>query len=187
MSNVTPTQPGGPPPHLTPILATGPRDLLSIPWVTFLNMLYQMVVVPNQTRALAYQFNAGTTLPNNVFTVLTFDTNVFNRGNLHSTTVNPSRFTVTVAGCYFANASVQAPSNVGQLSIQVFKNGAANLPHTVQPYIVNNANGACVECPTILELVAGDYVEFKGFQNSGGAIVTSTNITWGSLILLSTP
>jgi hypothetical protein len=143
----------------------------------------------NAFRSLAYQNSAGTSLPNNVFTPLSFDTNAFDVGGIHSTSVNPTRFTAPVGGLYLVQGTFQAVSGAaGIAAIDLQLNGSTTLlPHIVINIVPLNANGATPFCSTIVQLAANDYLEFFGKQTSGGTLVTITTVTWASMTLLYQP
>jgi hypothetical protein len=187
----------------TPMLDA--NGLITREWTLFMQQLIQSLNVTDDLqaqvgyildpavlpafRSLAYQNSAGTSLPNTILTALSFDTNAFDVGGIHSTSVNPTRFTAPVGGLYLIQGVFQVASGAAGLAlIEVTKNGVTpNLPHVVQDIVPLNATGAFPFCSTTIQLAANDYVEFIAQQNSGGALVTSTGLTWASMTLLYQP
>jgi hypothetical protein len=135
-------------------------------------------------RSFAYQGTANQALTNGAFTNLTFDTNFFDVGGIHSTTVNPTRFTVPLAGIWLAASQLQTASNAaGKMLLGVNVNGNAIIP-AVQSS-VNQVAGSqlSVQVSGLLKLNVGDYVEYSELETLANT-TTLINGTWGSLIFL---
>jgi hypothetical protein len=135
----------------------------------------------NATNSAAQSIPTG--LP---FTSITFDINTTNIGGIHSTSVNPSRFTVPAGGdgWYMAVGEVVwAVAGGGtQKQIRIFKNGTTQLARgSVISVGVTNQ-----DCNVIWQgaLAAGDYIEFQAYQDTGAALntVAGNGNTWGSLV-----
>lgn len=123
-----------------------------------------------QPRASAYN-NAAQSLANNTFTALTFNTEDFDVGAMHSTGVNPSRMTIPAGGdgLYMIIGQVAYDANATGVRVaQVYKNGTTALAATQATPLAGNA--AIVPITALANLVAGDYIELRGYQNSGGAL-----------------
>ena len=105
-------------------------------------------------------------------TAVTFDTEDFDVGGLHSTVTNTSRFTVPASGggLFVMTANVfLAASGTGILSIDWKLNGTTKIG--TGQFIGNSAaNAVQVEHTTFAVLAAGDYVEVIVNQNSGGPL-----------------
>jgi hypothetical protein len=141
----------------------------------------------NQYRALAYQGTATQNLTSGVSAALTFDTNLYNVGAVHSTSTNPTRFTAGVTGNYLAVAQVSVASTVaGKIILAVFVNGSVTLP-TLQTE-TSQATGLNfnVQVSGPVQLNANDYVEFFVTEAVANT-TTQLNTTWGSLTLLFQP
>lgn len=113
---------------------------------------------------------ADWTIPNNALTALTWDSELFDVGGLHSTGTNPSRITVPTGGdtgLWLLTGVVQWDGNTtGQRQIQIRKGGAASALTTV--------SGPDYSFGIIQQVVAvdsdpsvGDYYELLVFQDSG--------------------
>jgi hypothetical protein len=139
----------------------------------------------NHPTPQARVYNSGPpTISHNTTTALTFNSERFDHGDLHSTSSNTSRLTAPVAGLYSA-----APV-AGLYSVGANFRFAANA--TGQRYGALRVNGSTVIAEdmvlpgsaavlprlvlsTIWRLAAGDYVEVLAFQTSGGALDVETS------------
>lgn len=100
---------------------------------------------------------------------VTFNSELYDSGGLHSTSANTSRLTAPITGLYDIGASIRFASNAtGYRYIYLLLNGAtAIIVHSVPA-----ANGIVTVLPvsTHYQLAAGDYVEVVANQTSGGAL-----------------
>ncbi|MFJ7269435.1 hypothetical protein ACIQV3_22785 [Streptomyces sp. NPDC099050] len=104
--------------------------------------------------------------------VITFDTEIKDTYNGHSTTSNTSRYVCQLAGTYrITGRAAFATNSTGSRGARIHLNGT---------YIQGAANlGAAgtlagiFEASHLLDLAVGDYVEVAGGQNSGGALSTA--------------
>lgn len=147
-----------------------------------LNTMLQML------RSVAY--NAGVqSIPDSVDTPLTFDTNSIDIGTpqLHSITVNPTRFTAQVTGLYLAVGQLLFDSalggNIRQIAVST-NGGFGAFPFSIVR-TTPSAVDTCIQVTALLQLVAGSYIEFTALQDSGGPLTTIAGLTFGSLVLLS--
>jgi len=118
--------------------------------------------------ASAYN-NSGTAAASGTWTVMTFPSENYDTDSIHSTVTNTSRFTIPTgkSGKWLINFVATFEGNNGNCNVQtaIYKNGTS---------VKLNRNGAQINegerdlgVPAILDLVAGDYVEFFVNQNSG--------------------
>jgi len=101
--------------------------------------------------------------------VLSFDTNVFNINGVHSTSVNPTRFTVPaigtpgiwmLTGTWTMNGALGAANYI----MQIRKNGAALIANTELDITVTSS---LVQSIIVFDSpAASDYYEFLVFQNT---------------------
>lgn len=119
---------------------------------------------PGQVRSQA-STTVAQSIPNAVFTTLSFDSNIFDVGGMHSTSVNPTRFTVPAGqgGSYLFVLNISFASLVPALYVKLKKNGTDVFAPS--PGIGCFALGVS----TIFELAAGDYIEAVVNQNFGSA------------------
>lgn len=114
-------------------------------------------------------YNSGALSVNNTtLTALTFNSERHDPDAMHSTSSNTSRITIPEDGLYVVGAGVQWDSNsTGYRYIGIFLNGGATqLVGHRQP--AHSFNEMVVE--TVYKFVAGDYIEVKAEQSSGGAL-----------------
>ena len=98
-------------------------------------------------------------------TTLTADSELYDLDSMHSTVTNTSRITATTAGKYRIGALVEWDSDAtGRREVYLLVNGT-----TVHTLTIGNAVAGMTQNGTkILTLSAGDYVEVRVWQNSGG-------------------
>lgn len=122
-------------------------------------------------RTKAYTSSATTSITNNTETAVSFDSEVFDVGALHDPSSNPSRFTVPTGGdgLYVVIGQARWTGNgTGIRSARIYKNGTSLQAQN------DAASGTTdftrLEVAALINLVAGDYVELKVLQTSGGAL-----------------
>lgn len=124
-----------------------------------------------QYKARSYLDSANQTIPNAIATPINWDANAYNTGNLHSTSLNPSRFTIPSGGngLYIFNCQVTfAANSTGRRELYVYKNGSKIAecklfnPDASQQSVLNLfASDNCS---------ANDNFEFYVYQNSTGTL-----------------
>lgn len=115
--------------------------------------------------------STNSSIANNTQTTLNWDGEIIDSHGFHSTTTNTSRLTIPagLGGFYQINvtASWDIASSAGQRSLIIYKNGSDLLQYTPQVagstsvYVGNTTSFS-------LAMVAGDYIEIKALQTSGG-------------------
>jgi hypothetical protein len=124
--------------------------------------------VSGQARARVYN-SANQSISNVTWTALTFDSESFDTGALHSTASNTSRLTVPWAGKWRFWVQVQWDAAAGSRGLRILKNGA-----TVEALAEYVAAPATTFSPPMLmvtlDLAASDYCEALVFQDSGAAV-----------------
>lgn len=110
---------------------------------------------------------AAQVITNATLTAITFDTEVWDVGNLWKVGT-PTRLTASVTGLWVVGANVQFQvSAVGQRQIRLVQNAALNF--TVKNQMTNtDGNQPILDTYGFTRMVAGDYVELYVYQNSGG-------------------
>jgi hypothetical protein len=119
-------------------------------------------------------------IANAAFQSLTWGTNTLDNG-VHSTSVNPTRFTVPLGGAglwQFDCAISFAANATGVRDVSVKKNGATLINYA--QVLAGSPNQASCFITAHDLAVDGDYYEFQAFQNSGGAltIISDPNINF---------
>jgi len=107
------------------------------------------------------------------FTTLAFDTERFDTAALH--TGSDTRLTAPIAGLYVVSAQISwdAASNVGARELAINRNGSTIIARTVSaPSPSPNTTEQSIT--TLANLAAGDFVEVKLRQNSGGSLTVFT-------------
>ena len=103
------------------------------------------------------------------WTVLSLDSEDWDLGAFHSTSVNTSRLTVPVggAGSYLIRGKLRFAAAAGGTlrGISIYKNGSAIKYHS---HPVNNPVTADFEIASVEVLAAGDYIELACYQDTGG-------------------
>jgi hypothetical protein len=100
-------------------------------------------------------------------TTITWDAELFDTNTFHDNVTNNSRITIPAgyAGKYAITGLVSwGSSATGYRIVEIFKNGATNgvmWSGAMQGYYA-------VAVVKILDLAVSDYIEIKGYQNSGG-------------------
>lgn len=126
----------------------------------------------SSTQPRAQVFNSAVqSVTNGAFVTLTFDTDDYNVGAMHSTSVNTSRLTVPAGGdgLYIVIGSSRvSPSASTQTALQILKN--ATTPLRVNTIVQSTSVSNDFLVTWVGNLVAGDFVELQAFQNSAGAI-----------------
>lgn len=111
-------------------------------------------------------------IPNGTETMLTFPAEHFDTDNLHSTSVNPTRITISRAGVYQVAGSLEFVANVTGGRYAFFKiNGGTVIGYDSRAN-VTGTGWAHFMLSTIWNFSAGDYIEFGCYQSSGGALNT---------------
>ena len=115
--------------------------------------------------------SSGEAVTSGIEATLTYDTEDFDTGGLHSTTTNTSRLTAPVAGKYLIMASAEWASNTsGRRLLIILLNGSTEIARdSVSP---SNTGVFHPEqtVETVYQLAAGDYVEVMASQDSGSPL-----------------
>jgi len=109
-------------------------------------------------------------MANGVFTTLAFDSEVWDTNSMHSNVTNNSRITIVTSGVYMFMAQGLWAGAAGGTQRRVdfyFNGGNQSRGYTVNPVGGNNITWSI---SLIWFIPAGDYVEIKGYQDSGAAI-----------------
>lgn len=127
----------------------------------------------NQVMPNARVFNSGNiALTTAVAAFLTFDSEHFDNGALHSTSVNTGRLTAPITGLYLIGAAVDFASNAtGYRQLAVRVNGTTFIVADERPAVNGAATQITVE--TVYRLAAGEYAEVRCLQTSGGNLNVS--------------
>lgn len=137
--------------------------------VTDLDEANELVAAMANNSARVYN-NANISIPDATFTALTFNSERYDTGGLHSTSVNSGRLTCVTAGKYLITASVEFAANAtGYRQIAL----AVNAVTLIGGQLVPTSSGSVVTQLTVTSLyhlAVNDYVVVLVGQNSGGAL-----------------
>lgn len=121
---------------------------------------------------------ASQSIPTGAFTPLSLDTELFDFDQGHSTVTNTSRYTCQVAGIYLLTGEAVFPTGgTGVRGAMFALNGATTTGIIGSEQIsAPSATFATTIAPTpsYIRLAPGDYVSICGYQNTAGALSTTT-------------
>lgn len=128
----------------------------------------------NPPAATLVQITTVTTLTTATWTVIGMDSSTFDNYGGHSNSVNPSRYTVQVAGKYLVGGTDAFTTNAtGSRGVSIWKNGAfIQGPYALGPSTGAHAMSAGI-AGFIIPCAVGDYLELAAFQDSGGNLATT--------------
>lgn len=121
-------------------------------------------------------------IPNGALTSISLDASVNDSYGGHSNVTNNSRYTAVVTGWYWVSGVVGFASNgTGQRVADFAVNGADLIYTQVWIPAITGAPTAVSPKSELVLLNAGDYVELRGYQTSGGALNTMVSGPQSSL------
>lgn len=119
--------------------------------------------------------SANISIPNATPTVLTFNSERFDSGNLHSTSSNTGRLTAPITGLHDICAHVLYAANItGRRETTLRLNGTTVIAIDERQTVTVAGVFTAVSISAHYQLAAGDYVEVVVFQDSGGALNVTT-------------
>ncbi len=119
--------------------------------------------------------NASINIATATNTALTFNSERYDVGGMHSTSVNTSRITIPTGGggVYHLGGCVVFASNAtGVRAVWLMLNGATRIVQQAQPASSATDQAITVSCD--YKLAAADYVELFVFQSSGGILAVNS-------------
>jgi hypothetical protein len=128
-------------------------------------------------------------IPTSVYSVLTFNGELWNYGAMHNIGVNPTRITIPAAGRWLLTAKIAFQAIVGGSvrGVRLRKNGAALEDLDTRPPVVNVSLGCTINVSTMVSSTsAGDYYELLVYQDSGASIFAlggATGTTFSASLL----
>jgi hypothetical protein len=119
--------------------------------------------------ACSVRAGSAQSLTNGVTTVLTAGVENFDNDGMHSTVTNTSRITIQTPGRYLVSALTRYAVNAsGGRILSLFVNGAAN--HDLTAVMASPSTDSFLSGVKSFVFVAGDYVEVRATQYTGGAL-----------------
>lgn len=117
--------------------------------------------------------SANNTLTSGTEATVVFNQERWDNGDLHSTSANTGRLTAPITGLFLFGTHLAIASNatgrryVG-LRVTFAAGGSAFVAFDERAAV--NGDDTYISLSTSYQLAAGDYVEVRAFQNSGGAL-----------------
>ena len=168
---------------LAPVTSTD--RTLTLPDATGTVLSTATAGVPVNGPAFSATTTTAQSFSNNTFTKAQFNIETFDTNTNYDNATN-YRFTPTVAGYYQINGNIAfAGSALGFVQVAIYKNGALFLMGSATAN--NTSIGGQANASGVISFNGStDYVEFYGWQNSGGALAlnpgTGQNTFSGVLI-----
>ena len=130
--------------------------------------------------------NTALTIPNNTWTVVPFQAQLWDTDNLWSLSPNPSRFTINTAGVYLIifNARWQ-PASAGRRLLQLMLNGATWIARTEIGSTADATAEPTQIVTTIYDLALGDYIEAQVYHSRGSPLDLPVGWPQGPLYMIS--
>lgn len=108
-------------------------------------------------------------IPNNVGTILSFNSERWDTDTIHDIVISNSRLTCKTAGKYSIMGNIEfAVSTVGDRSLQIYLNGATFIAYARISTVAGIAWSLTIS--TIYDLDIGDFVEIRVIQTSGAPL-----------------
>jgi len=122
--------------------------------------------------------SADETIADATGTLLTFDSERYDNGGLHSTVTNTGRLTAAKAGKYLVTAHVGFwPNAIGMRTVYLRLNGATYI--AIQKVPAAAVGVHYVSVATVYHLAATNYVEVLVYQSSGGNLDIDSTSAYG--------
>jgi hypothetical protein len=116
---------------------------------------------------------ANQSIANVTITSISFDgTDIIDTNGFHDPSTNNSRMTIPTGygGKYLIQSNLQFAANVtGGREVYIRKNGSTDL-QVIQSVVSSNTGSINMSISGTYALVAGDYVEIRAYQSSGGSL-----------------
>ena len=122
-----------------------------------------------KARGCSLYLGSNQSLSHNTITTITWGSEYWDSDSFHSTSTNTSRITIPagLGGIYQINAALTyASSTVGGRDLYIYINGASYVGY--QSIDGQDDVPPGLNASMIYSFNAGDYVEIRGYQNSGG-------------------
>lgn len=128
-------------------------------------------------RPLAQMYSAANqSVPHNVWTSLTFDTEDVDSANGHDNVTNPSRYVAQYPGYYRISCIAGYAANAtGRRGVRLAVNGTPWPGTSVSVAATSGQECSVANDAHLVYLAVGDYVEAQGLQTSGAALNTAAS------------
>jgi len=131
------------------------------------------------------------TIPWNAYTAISFGTNTFensvNGAIIHSTSVNPTRFTAPLDGKYLCFGQLEwSGANTDNTRLAVWRINGTFV--RASPYLSyqGDSTGVFENAQEVFSLLKDDYVELLAYEDASGSVPLDViaNGCWASFVLL---
>lgn len=131
------------------------------------------IAIPTINAARVYN-SVDQSIPSGAFTVVTFDSERFDSGGLHSIVTNTGRLTAVTAGKHIVSGCVRwAANSTGRRLLSVYKNGLEISRQSTTPSAADTDPTMAVSL--LHDFAVGDYVELRVFQDTGAGLSVTFN------------
>jgi hypothetical protein len=122
--------------------------------------------------------SANQSLSNNSFTTISFDSEEYDTSGFHSNSTNNSRITIPTGkdGYYFFQGMISWATNATAQRAGRFAVSDGRLYNNFAGAASGSTYGSSIYFATTFYLDAGDYVELRGLQNSGGSLNVESQV-----------
>jgi hypothetical protein len=155
------------------VLAVGANDtVLTADSTQSLGLKWASPSAASFVGARAYKVTTAQSISNNTDTAISFNAELFDTNSFHDNSTNNTRMTVPSGkgGKYLLVANLVFAANAtGVRNLQFLVNNTTSIGAT-RIATAGSSENTIVNCSSIIDLVATDYVEVIAFQTSGGSL-----------------
>ena len=145
--------------------------------------LERLEQAPTRIYARVYN-NANINISTGTWTTLTYNSERWDPQGMHSTVSNTGRLTAVRAGWYVITGSVEFAANTtGYRGILIRKDGGAVIGYELYPATQSGTTRLSVT--TQYYLAAGEYVEYRVYQNSGGDLDVTSSVYYSPEFMMT--
>ena len=143
----------------------------------------QPFVVCTANDVILLDTSGGFSISNNTYTIVNWDSEVFDTDAFHSTSSNTSRVTIPTgkSGKYQVTVNMPWDWNAsGYRRFAIKLNGSSNARFCINSAQPNSTTAEAKQSWTgVMDVTAGQYYELELYQTSGTALGTFAGIAWG--------
>lgn len=118
-----------------------------------------------------------TSIPNGAVTYVNFDSERFDTDGMHSISADTGRITFVNTGIYAIGANIGLVAGTGRRIVDIMLNGTKEL---VRIDMTPSGGEFTVSPTTVYSFTAGDYIQVRIYQASGGALNTFASTASGT-------
>ena len=169
-------------PHLETTMAVSltQPSIGSTGWGAAVNTNFAAIQAALNNPTCRCGYSSSTSITNNTYAVaIAFDgTDAFDTDSMHDPSSDNSKIFINTTGIYLVGGMVSfALNGSGRRYLELFTNGSAVITNTqVDPD--TDGNPTNIGISTIWSFSAGDWVQLRAYQNSGGNLATQNANFW---------